>query len=349
MSRLLVFVCSLFIYQLSAQPIAFDTIIDRHIKEQNLLGISVGIIHHGQIIYSKAKGLANIESNTPVHENTVYKIGSLSKQFIATAIIKLAAENKLSVHDPVHMYFPDAPSTWSGITIHHLLNHSSGLERESPAFDGMKSIGDEMLIKATYPDTLIFPTGTKWQYCNLGYFMLADIIRKVSDRPFISYMDRDIFKTYELASTRSTSLSDIVLHRSDGYIKGFGSTWLNAPNYVALRPSGAFLSTIPDLLQWELIIQKDQLLSHAQWESMWHPSIPTGETLTNGTKISYGYGWNVATYKNKRWVYHGGSLPGFRAIYYRYPDEKSAIIILCNVDHANLSKLAQDLAAVLLK
>ncbi len=349
MPSILVFLLSLIIIPLYDQSITYDAIIERHIKEQNFLGVSVGIIHHGQIIYSKAKGIANIETNTPAHENTVYKIGSLSKQFIATAIVKLAAENKLSVHDPVHMYFPDAPSAWSGITIHHLLNHSSGLERESPAFDPMKTVADEILIKAAYPDTLIFQTGSRWQYCNLGYFMLADIIRKISDLSFVSCMDRDIFKTNQLASTRSTSLSDMVSHRADGYIKGFGSTWLNAPNYVALRASGAFLSTLPDLLQWELIIQKEKFLSHAQWESMWQPSIPTGETLADGIKINYGYGWNVATYKNKRWVYHGGSLPGFRAIYYRYPDEKTAIIILCNVDHANLSKLAQDLAAVLLK
>jgi len=184
MRFLLIFLGFLQILSLPAQRSVYDSIISKHVTTQKLVGLSVGIIEQGKIIHSKGYGVTNLETETPARENSVYKIGSLSKQFIATAIVKLAREGKLALTDPVNKYFTDAPKSWSAITIHHLLNHTSGLERESPAFDAMANQPDETLIKAAYPDTLIFTTGTRWQYCNLGYFMLAEIIRKVSGQAF---------------------------------------------------------------------------------------------------------------------------------------------------------------------
>lgn len=328
---------------LTAQPAKYDSILLKHLKEQRLVGLSVGIIENGKIIYSKAYGIANLETETVAGENAVYKIGSLSKQFIATAIVKLAHEGKLALNDPVHKYFTDAPKSWASITLIHLLNHTSGLKRESPEFDAMANQPDEMLIKAAYPDTLVFPTGTRWQYCNLGYFMLAEIIRNVSGQAFSTYMVQQVFNPAGLKNTRATSLTDLIPNRVNGYHSGYGGTWLNSLNYVALRPSGAFLSTIPDLLQWELNIQQSAFLNKETWESMWTTTVKTN-TSTNAP--SYGYGWYINSFKNHRLIYHGGSLPGFRAMYYRFPDENNAILILCNTDHANLTSLANELAGV---
>jgi len=326
---------------LSAQQTAYDSIILKHLKTQKLVSLSVGIIENGQIVYSKAHGIANLETETPANENSVYKIGSLSKQFIATAIVKLAQEGKLSLNDPVNKYFTDAPTSWAAITLSHLLNHTSGLERESPAFDAMANIPDETLIKAAYPDTLVFPTGTKWQYCNLGYFMLAEIIRKITGQSFSTYMDQQVFKPAGLKNSRTTNLADLIVRRANGYYRGYDGTWLNSLNYVALRPSGAFLSTIPDLLKWELNIQQSAFLNKESWESMWKTTVKTGPS---NDAASYGFGWYVNSFKNHRLIYHGGALPGFRAMYYRFPDEKNAILILCNTDHANLTSLANELA-----
>lgn len=331
---------------LTAQTAAYDSIISKHLAQQNLVSLSVGIIEGGRVIYAKAQGKANLETETPAGTNSVYKIGSLSKQFIATAIVKLVQDGKLSLADPVNKYFTDAPESWTAITIRHLLNHTSGLERESPAFDAMANQPDETLIKAAYADTLIFPTGTRWQYCNLGYFMLAEIIRKVSGQAFSTFMAQQVFAPAGLKNTRTTSLQDLVPNRVNGYYSGYGGSWLNSLNYVALRPSGAFLSTIPDLLQWELNIQQSVFLNKESWESMWKTVVKTG---ASAEAPSYGYGWYVNSFKNHRLIYHGGSLPGFRAMYYRFPDEKNAILILCNTDHANLASLANELAGVWFK
>jgi len=329
---------------LFAQPAAYDTIILRHFKEQNLASLSVGLIENGKISYTKSLGMANLETLSPATDTTVYKIGSLSKQFIAAAVVKLAWEGKLSLTDPVNKFFPDAPGHWKAITVTHLLNHISGLRRESPAFDAMENKADLDLIRASYGDTLVFETGTRWQYCNLGYFMLAEIVRQVSGQAFSTYMEQQIFQSAGLLKTRTTTVSELVPARADGYWLGVTKQWLNSPNYIALRPSGAFLSTIPDLLKWELAIQQNQFLSKEAWSMLWRPGTPTGNKQTDGTGIDYGLGWNVSRFKNHLWVYHGGSLPGFRAIYYRFPEENNAILILSNTDHANLGRLANDLA-----
>ncbi|WP_282457165.1 serine hydrolase domain-containing protein [Chitinophaga sedimenti] len=123
---------------------------------------------------------------------------------------------------------------------------------------------DSLLIRAAYKDTLVFATGTKFQYCNLGYFMLADIIRQVTTGSFPDYMKKEVFEKNGLTRTQVTSLSDIIYGRAGGYVR-IGDTVTNAVNYVALRPSGAFLSTIDDMLKWEMAMQKDK----AQWQQMW--------------------------------------------------------------------------------
>jgi CubicO group peptidase (beta-lactamase class C family) len=128
-------------------------------EKQKIAGLSVGIIKNGEIMTTKGYGYSNLEYEIPASENTVYKIGSVSKHIIATAIIKLVQEGRLSLKDPVYKFYDDAPIHWKEITIWHLLNHTSGLERESPGFDPMIQKPDSILIKAAYKDTLDFPTG----------------------------------------------------------------------------------------------------------------------------------------------------------------------------------------------
>lgn len=126
-----------------------------------------------------------------------------------------------------------------------------------------------------------------------------------------------------------------------------GDTLLNAMEYIALRPSGAFLSTITDMLKWEMLIQESKLLSKTNWEKMW-----TDVEKTDATNLQteyYGYGFRVTTYKNRPLIYHGGSLSGFKSTYYRFPANKTAIIILTNSDHANPSPIAQGVVDILFK
>jgi len=333
---------------LLAQKDRIDTFIENTMARRPIVGLAVGIIKDGKVIKTKGYGYANLELNIPVATNTVFKLGSVSKHMIAVAIMQFIQEGKLQLDDPVTKFFADAPPHWGKITIRHLLNHTSGLIRESPAFDAMATQSDSLLIRAAYKDSLVFPTGSKWQYCNLGYFMLADIIRQISGKSFAEYMKKEIFEKNGLTATRVTSLEDIVYGRAGGYVLRGRDTVANALNYVALRPSGAFLSTIEDMMKWEMLIQSGKILSKNSWEQMWGDIAKTGIT-EGGDPFSYGYGWYVSTYKNRKAVYHGGVLPGFRAMYFRLPDEKMAIVVLTNSEPTNGIVVAKGVADIVLE
>lgn len=323
-----------------------DQFVSKQMNDQKITGLSIGVIVNGKIVMAKGYGLANVEHNVPATQNTVYKIGSLSKQVLAAAVLTLVQSGKIKLTDTVTKYFKDAPSTWNNITIRHLLNHTSGLVRESPAFQPMLMQHDTVLIKAAYKVPLLFATGSKWQYCNVGYFMLADIIRQVSGKPFTQFMDEEIFSKYLLNTMQPTSTRTVVQDRADGYVNG-GANLYNATDYIALRPSGAFLSSIMDMLKWELLMQNGHLLSKQSWQQMWTDTVRTG--VVKPKVEYYGYGWNVTDFKNRLLVNHGGSLPGFRSIYYRFPADKTAFSILTNSDHTNAGVIAKGIAEILYK
>ncbi|HEY4196736.1 MAG TPA: serine hydrolase domain-containing protein [Mucilaginibacter sp.] len=324
----------------SAQQDSIDVFIASQMKQQGIIGLSIGIIKNGKVIKAKGYGQANIELNAPASEKTVYKIGSVSKQFIAVGIMKLVQEGKLKVSDPITKFIKDAPVKWNAITIRNLLNHTSGLPVDPPGFDGMKEQADSVYIRAAFSDSLNFPTGSKFEYSNFGYFVLADIIRIISGLSFSDYVQKNIFDKYEMSSTRTTSLEAIVLNRAAGYMKNAkDSTLVNAPNYIALRPSGAFLSDINDLLKWETDMQNNKLLSQKNWDQMWSNTIKTPLTMDN-EPIYYGYGWMTNKLNGKQFVHHAGSLPGFKAVYFRYIQDKTAIIVLTNSDNADTYGIA---------
>lgn len=337
---------SVLISGLSSAQDAIDKYIQSQIEQEKITGISVGIVKNGEVVKVKGYGKANIEHNIPASENTVYKLASVSKQFIATAIMKMIEDRKISLQDPVNKFFKDAPSQWNKITIRHLLNHTSGLQRESPAFEAMVEKPDSILIKAAYKDSLAFPTGTKWQYCNLGYFMLADIIRITNGQPFTQYMRDEIFLKHGLLNTQSTSVKTIISGRADGYVND-NNRLLNAEDYIALRPSGAFISTIHDLIKWELLLQQNKVLKENTLKQMWSDKEKTPAVSANGEIIYYGYGWRVTRYLNKDIVFHTGVLPGFRTIFYRIPAEKTAIIILTNSEPKDIVKITEGLADII--
>jgi len=336
---------SLIIY--AQQPDEIDLFIAKQMKEQKITGLSIGIIENGKIVKEKGYGFASLEHQVPASPSTVYKIGSLSKQVVAAGIMTLVQAGKIKVTDTITRFFKEAPAAWNKITIRHLLNHTSGLERESPAFQPMLVQPDSVLIKAAYKDPLVFATGTQWQYCNLGYFMLADIIRQVSGKPFPQFMKEEIFSRYGLVVTQTTSITAIVPGRADGYVLQGKDSLVNAMDYIALRPSGAFLSSVADMLKWEMLMQDGKLLSKENWQRIWTDTVKTG--AANPKTEYYGYGWRVTNYKNRLLVYHGGSLPGFRSVYYRFPADKTAFIILTNSDHTNGTVIAQGIAGMLFK
>ncbi|GAB4033010.1 serine hydrolase domain-containing protein [Spirosoma gilvum] len=320
-----------------------DAIVQRHMRTKHIPGVSIAVVRQGTVVLSKGYGLANVELNVPATPQSVYAIASVSKQFIASGILMLAQEGKLTLNDDIHKYYPQAPQTWQGITLRHLLSHTSGIIREAPAFDPAKIQPDSVVVQSAFPLPLQFPIGTKWQYCNVGYFALADIIRKVSGQPWPTFLEERIFKPAGMTATRTTTLSEVVPNRVDGYEWEKDHLHRAIP-YRALRPSGAFLSTVQDLARWDAALGTAKFLTEASQKEMQKPFV-----LKDGTPYPYGLGWRVDVLMGTPWIHHGGSLPGFRTEYARFPQAGFSVIVLTNSEQAQPEMLAKEIATLYLR
>lgn len=326
----------------SAQTDSTDIIVQKLMKDQRITGLALAVVKNGKAAVNKGYGLANVELNVPVTPETVIRLGSVSKQFFATAILKLAQDGLLSIEDSVHKFFPDAPETWRPIQVKHLLSHSSGLKREGPAYNNNIIQPDLVIIRSAYSLPLDFKTGEKYQYCNLAYFMLAEIITQVSKMPWQHYIRDNLFIPAGMMNSGMTDFYPIIPNRASGYMHR-GDTLVNADAMYAIRPSGGFLSTSSDMIRWNKVLEEKKIiLTKENWELLWKPFIKVSGKAES--KTFYGFGWLVDDYHGHKVVMHGGANTGFRSQYDRYVNDGLSIIILTNTDEATPGTIARALA-----
>jgi D-alanyl-D-alanine carboxypeptidase len=330
----------LFVATGAARADNVDDYVKAEMKRQHIPGVSVAVIKEGKIIKAEGYGLANVELNVPARPETVYKIGSVSKQFIAAGVLLLVQDGKLSLDDKISKFLEGTPDTWREITVRHLLTHTSGIVREAPGFDPLKIQDDAEVIKTAYNLPLRFAPGEKWEYCNVGYFSLAEIIRKVSGKPWSDYLSERVFTPLEMNATRATTMTEIVQNRANGYVWRNGKLD-NAGIYFAVRPSGAFLSSVLDLAKWDAALYTDKALKQSTLSQVWMPV-----KLNGGATHPYGFGWELGTVGGHKRVNHGGSLPGFRAQFSRFIDDKLSVVVLTNGDNADSNLIAIGIAAL---
>src|SRR5262249_8516225 len=280
-----------------------DDYVKAEMQKQRIPGLSLAVVKEGKVIKAEGYGLANVEQNVPARPDTVYKIASVSKQFIATGILLLVQEGKISLDDKVGKYLEGTPESWGVITLRHLLTHTSGIVREAPGFDPFKVQKDFDVIKTAYPLALRFAPGEKYEYCNVGYFSLAEIISRVSGKSLRDLLAERFFGPLGMTVTRPTSVREVVPNRAGGYEWEDGKMQ-NASDYIAVRPSGAFLSNVLDLAKWDAALYTDAILKKATREQMWTPV-----RLNSGATYPYGFGWALDPLKDHRQVSHGGARP----------------------------------------
>lgn len=319
-----------------------DRFIAAEMARRHIPGVSLAVVRSGKVIKVEGYGVADLEHQIPVTPRTVFKIGSVSKQFLATGIMLLAQDGRLSVDDSVVQYYAAAPASWQGITLRHFLTHTSGVLREGPAFDALKLQPDSVVIQSAFPRPLEFPTGSKYQYCNVCYFTLADIIARVSGKAWDAFLAERVFRPLGMTATRTTTTTDLVPHRARGYTWR-DTVYVNSLDFVALRPSGAFLSTVLDLAKWDAALYQDRVLTKSSRDAMWTPA-----RLTGGGSYGYGFGWTLDSLDGHWGVRHGGSLPGFRAEMARFPNDSLTVIVLTNADGARPDEMARGVARIYL-
>jgi D-alanyl-D-alanine carboxypeptidase len=317
-----------------------DDYVARWLADFHVPGVALAVIKDGQIVKMQGYGRANREDRVPVTVDTVFKIGSVSKQFIATAIMLLVRQGRISLDDSISKYFDDLPPTWKSITIRQLLSHTAALPRESPLFNGMKRGTDIEIIRGAYAGPLNALPGEKYAYSNVGYYVLAELISRVSRQPWVDYMTEQVFKPAGLHPVFTTDNADVP-GRARGYTGNDNGEV--AGDWVAVRPSGAFMTSIRKLVAWNAVLDSDRILTAAERQQMM-----TAIPLRDGTFAPYGFGWHVEQFNGHRYIWHGGGLPGFSSNFARFPDDRLTIIALSNGDDVDMGTLIAHLALMFL-
>ncbi|MBE7173283.1 MAG: serine hydrolase [Williamsia sp.] len=293
-------------------------------------GVSILIARKGNVVYRKAFGAANIELGVPMKPDGVFRIGSVTKQFTAIGILQLVEQGKLSLQDSIQKYIPDFPSKGYTITVEHLLTHTSGIPDYSNADTThhpdveRHDFTPKQLIKSFDYMPLQFKPGTKYNYSNSGYVLLAYIIQQVAG-DYHRYMKEHVIGRAGLQHTLFAHEHTIVPNRVEGYTrdKGFFENCEYQTASLAFG-CGDLLSTTSDLYQWNNALLSYKLVSKEGLHRAFTPY-----KLNNGTYTNYGYGWFVDSFGAKR-VHHEGQVSGFTAFEEYYPDKDVYVAVLTN-------------------
>ena len=271
-------------------------------------GASVIVIHHGKILLNKGYGFANIKQSEPNTPLTVFRLGSVTKQFTAMAILQLYDKQMLQINDYVEKYFP---GTLNGnkITIKNLLTHTSG-------------------ITESLNTDLAFTPGTQISYSNAGYNLLGKIIEKVSGMSYEEYLLQNIFQPLGMKNTGYEHSSTKTRNRATGYISDNGSyTDIGESDVSGAFSAGALYSTAEDMYKWDQALYTEKLVKTATLNQAFSQA-----TLKDGSTIKYGFGWMVNQWRGLKEVGHGGDITGFNSYIARYPDEQFTVIVLSNIE-----------------
>lgn len=317
---------------------AVDDYVKAEMKTLRIPGLSLAVVQNSQLMKAAGYGLSNVETATPATPETAYKVASISKPIIATAVMLLAQQGRLSLNDTVARYLPDSPSSWADITIHQVLSHTSGLVRDPPDYRPYVEQQPMTVIELAYSLPLQSKPGTRWSYSNVGYYVLAEIITRVAGIPWNDFIAKQLFEPAGMASTRLTSVSAIIPNRARGYEIGPAGLE-NAQDWIAVRPSGAFVSTVLDLAKLDVYLD-----SHSPLDAAGQTAMITPTKLLDGNTAPYGLGWNVDSYLEQERVSHDGQYPGFRSEWERYPRQKLSIIVIGNLGSAPVQRLVPKIA-----
>ena len=319
----------------------FDEYLNALVKQQRFIG-SVLVARDGKVIFSKGFGLANAELDAPNTPQTKFRLGSVTKQFTAAAILLLQERGKLSVQDPICKYVDNCPSAWTEVTIHHLLSHTGGI----PNFTSFPDYQPKMMMPVTTQDMIArfkdkpldFKPAEKWSYSNSGYFLLGYIIEKAAGESYESFLQKNIFEPLKLTSTGYDHFDTILKKRATGYSLARGKM-VNSVYLDMTQPyaAGSLYSTVEDLFLWNEALYSGKLLSEKSREAMMTP-----------VKNYYAYGLGVQTKSGRKMISHGGGINGFSTFIARFPDEKITVVVLRNADYGSPGpgQITQDLAAI---
>jgi CubicO group peptidase (beta-lactamase class C family) len=314
----------------------FDALVEKN-HQAGLYDGAVLVAQNGQVIFSKGYGFADREKKIPNTPQTKFRIASMTKQFTAMAILLLQEQGRLDVEDDICSYIADCPEIFKPIKIRHLLSQSAGI----PNTTAYSMPGEQMVSESA---TLFFQPGEQFKYQDVTFNIAGLIIETVSGQSYADFLKQNIFEPLGMSNSGVDDMKQTDL--AMGYSSAEGDIALQP--VAGLFAEGAVYSTVEDMYLWDQALYTDKLLPQSALKAMFTPqaAIPDGEYYGSfdGSKgWSYGFGWFIAP-KELGYVIHGGTLPGYRAEFRRYMDDKTTIILLTNHEAVALYPTAEAIA-----
>ncbi len=315
-------------------------------------GASLLIMKDGEIKYQKAFGFADVENKIQNTNQTVFQIGSVSKQITAAAILLLIENGKLKLDDTLTKFIPDFIEPANKVTIKNLLIHNSGIPSYTELADkplnweSKNSLDDIIdLIKNRKFD---FEPGEKFKYNNSGYAILAYIIQKLSGRSYGDFMREKIFLPLGMKHTADGADTENISQRALGYTLDLSQKEIKKSQYTEfaqLAGAGSIISTTGDIAIWDEAVKNKKLLSTQSWDEALSPQVNAGMF---GDSVYYGFGWIIENYFGHKFMWHSGGMAGFLCVNYLFPDNNLTIILLTNTDFVAPSNIAKQIANYIL-
>ncbi len=295
-------------------------------------GCALAIIKDGDVIYKRGYGMADLENNVPITPESVFYIGSVSKQFVTMCISLLVQEGKLSLDDDVRKYIPKLPDYGTLITIRHLIYHTSGI-RDYLTLEDIAGIPfgfyheEDVLDLIARQKELNFRPGDEYLYSNSGYFLLAIIIHRASGKTLRQYAQEKIFEPLGMKNSRfHDDYTELIKNRASGYLSEGGGKYKNFISTFDCIGSGGLFTTVEDLYLWDQNFYHHKVGGQEVFDLM-----HTAGTLNNGMKLDYAFALDIKPYKGLKTVSHGGALGGYKSALFRFPEHNFSVIILSNL------------------
>jgi CubicO group peptidase (beta-lactamase class C family) len=324
---------------------AINRYVQAEMERQRIPGLSLAVLTGDRVLMSRGYGLANVELRVPASDSTIYQSGSMGKQFTAALVEMLVGQQRLRLDDPIVRWFPEGASVWQGITVRHLLTHTSGIaEYTDSTFNYRKDYTEDELVKFAASRPLDFRPGERWSYSNTGYVLLGALIHRVSGRFYGDLLRDSVFKPLGMNDSRIISEADIVPNRADGYVLEDGV--LKNQEWVApllnTTADGALYFTVRDLVKWAVALNHQRVPSASALDTAWTPV-----RLNDGATYPYGFGWSIFNQRGRLRISHTGSWQGFKTVIARYPESGLTVIVLANLAQAQVGAIAYGIAGML--
>lgn len=314
-------------------------------------GCALGIYNAGEIAYARGYGSANLEHGVAIAPRTVFDLGSTSKQFTAMSVTLLEQDGKLSLDDDVRRWIPELPAYRKPVTIRQLVHHTSGLRDyltlmwlRGVNFDGVTTAGDALSLIVRQREGNFEP-GSEYLYSNSGYFLLSEIVRRVSGKTLAEFARERIFSPLGMQVTHyHDDHTMIVPNRATGYAPRDSARFQISMSGFEQIGDGSVMTTVEELALWDRNFYDGRVGGRALLEAMHVPA-----RLTSGRTLEYASGLVVGQYRGLRTVRHGGSWAGYRADLLRFPEQRTSVAVLCNHSRSGPGRLAQRVADVVLR